>query len=94
MSKYTRENLERIETYIEVAYPDGDEILEEYDISYVSLENLLKVFIPEPEDDYELVWAYAINKEQSVLLNSFLKEPLDFDFTKFEYGMQRYGVYK
>lgn len=94
MTSYTRENLERIKTYIQVAYPDGDKIIQEHDISYVSLEDLLKVFIPDPEDDFELVWAYTISEEQSMLLNGFLREPLDFDFTKFEYFMQRYGEYK
>lgn len=94
MSKYTRENLLRIETFIEEWDGIDETLFTEIDISYISLDDLLTIFIPEPTEDHELVFAYEIEQEEATKLKAFLKENINFDFKKYTYTLARIGVYK
>ena len=92
MSKYTRENLLGIETFIQ-EWDGIDEVeFTEIDISYISLDDLLTIFNPDPEDDYELTCAYAIGQEELAKLNRFLKQPINFDLEKYTYTLARFGI--
>ncbi|KGO87583.1 hypothetical protein Q765_05470 [Flavobacterium rivuli WB 3.3-2 = DSM 21788] len=94
MNRYTRENLLRIETFIEEWDGIDETLYTEINIGYISLDDLLTIFIPEPADDYELIFAYEIEQEEAIKLKAILKENINFNFEKYTYTLARFGVYK
>ncbi|GGB66721.1 hypothetical protein GCM10007424_03360 [Flavobacterium suaedae] len=90
----SRSDIISVNTYIEVFNISNDEYIEEFDISHIPLAILRTIFDPNEEYDVELYLSYSINKEKSIALNSFIDPPIIFEFSKYEYFLQRYGDYK
>ena len=93
MNKYTRQNLIKIDSYVEAYEKFGDEFIEDFDISEISLNDLKNIFESRPNDDV-LSLSYEVDESKASLINSFLNTQIVFDFNKCEYFLQRYGIYK
>ena len=100
MSKYTLENLIRIDTYVLEFFKESEKLNAEFLINEIPLETLKTIFKSSTLDDeglhldYELIMPYDIDESQAEMINQNLKRSIKFDFEKFIYNFQRYGVYK
>jgi len=83
----------RVERVIEVLKKGTSEVVEEIDISHIQLERLLEIFEPYERGDPLLYDPYDINEEQLLKLNSYLKNPVSNDSTKYDYNLASFGVY-
>lgn len=92
MKKYSRENLIRVETFVEEFSLDNESINAEFNTDEISLNQLQAIFESEDGDD-DLYLCYEINEKIAFQINSYLKVPIAFDFAKYCYHMQRYGEY-
>jgi len=93
MNKYSLENLSAIVRYVEEAILSEELIIREIDISYVPFDVLKTIFTAE-EDDPELYLGYGIDEKIALEINSHLKEPIIYDFSKYSYCLGTYGIYK
>lgn len=93
MTKYSIENIVKIDTYIEEYSINDDSLNNEYLVNELDLDILREVFKIKQED-YLISEPQLINENKSKILNSYLKTPVKFDFEKYEYYIQRYAEYK
>ena len=93
MNKYSKENLISVNSFVEEYFRIGDNLNKEYLINEISLD-VLKEIIPNVENDDELYLSYSLTESMVEKINNNLKQPIIFDFEKFEYFLQRYGRYK
>ncbi|MEY4963302.1 MAG: hypothetical protein RLZZ323_621 [Bacteroidota bacterium] len=93
MKKYTIENLLKIDTLVSEYFKENEELNRELAINEITLETLKTIFINEPNDE-ELFLCYPVNELQAEMINKSLKTKIDFNFTEFEYYLERYGEYK
>ena len=92
MKKYSRENLVKVETFVEEFNINGS-INTEFNVDEIPLEQLQSIFKCEYGDD-ELYLTYEIDESMASQINMLLKTPINFDFSKYSYDLQRYGEYK
>jgi hypothetical protein len=92
MKKYSRENLIRVETFIEEFNLDTNEINAEFNIDEIPLKQLQVIFECSDGDE-ELYLCYEIDKNIASQINEHLKVSINFDFSKYSYGLQRHGEY-
>ncbi|MBG6110222.1 hypothetical protein IWX84_001087 [Flavobacterium sp. CG_9.10] len=93
MKKYNRENIIRIDTYIEEYDKFSDSFSKEFSINEIDIQ-ILKIIFDNNSYDEELFLSYEIDNVKSEMINELLVVPIFFDFEKFEYFLQRYGEYK
>jgi len=68
------------------------ELVEEFNIDAVSIV-LLKTIITANNDDPLLYDGYPLNKKQLKRINDLLKNKIVFDYEKFDYVLECYGIY-
>ncbi|OIQ16942.1 MAG: hypothetical protein BM557_09355 [Flavobacterium sp. MedPE-SWcel] len=90
---YKRNNIVKIVTYIQESEYSNDLINREINCSHIPI-TILRTIFNNVGDDYEMFLPYEINLEKSITLNSFMNPPIMFDFSKYEYALQRYGDYE
>lgn len=93
MKKYTRENLLKVDTFVSEYFKENEELNGEFVINEIPLETLKNIFVSEPNDE-ELFLCYPVNELQAEMINKNLKTSIHFNFTQFEYYLERYGEYK
>lgn len=89
---YKRHNIVKIITCIEESTHSDDYVNREIDCSHIPL-SIFRTIFNDIRDDYEMFLPYEIDLEKSIALNSFMDESIVFDFSKYEYFLQRYGDY-
>ncbi len=93
MTIYTKENLIRVDSYVDEYFKYAENLSKEYNINEIAIESLKRIFKCFPNDE-ELYLSYEIDNAKSKKINSFLKVPILFDFEKYDYYLQRCGEYK
>ena len=89
---YKRHNIVEIVSYIQEVIHSDEYISREIDCSHIPTA-ILRTIFDDIGDDYEMFLPYEINLEKSIAINSFMDKPITFDFSKYEYFLQRYGDY-
>lgn len=83
----------KVERIIEIYKKGTDEVIEEINIDHVTLEQLLEIFEPYERGDPLLYDPYDITEAQLDKLNLYLKNPVSYDDTKYEYTLACFGIY-
>lgn len=94
MNKYSIENLESVNTYIEEYFRSNDGLSNEFLIDEIPLPVLKYIINSNDKNDTELYLTYEITDKMAKEINRNLTYSIDFDFEKFQYFLQRIGTYR
>ena len=90
--KYLRENVRKINTIVEEYNLHDNSLHNEFNIGELSLDTLKTIFQPRGDDE-ELFLAYEVDENQADSINAYLSNPISFNFSVYEYYLQRFGEY-
>lgn len=81
----------KIERYISVFERKTSKLIEEFNVSYLEVKELHKIF-KQYESDYNFYLVYRITPKIAAVISSYLKEEMNFDFKKYFYQLDCYEV--
>jgi hypothetical protein len=81
-----------INVYQKNPSPHIENPIDEINIDVIPLEKIKIIVVAKPDDPL-LYDGYELNMDQINNLNKYLEKPIIYDFNRFEYFLECYGIY-